>query len=278
MNYVNHKYAFIEKARELDLTVPKTILITSRRQLLDFNFDQEDCLFICKSIRTNHSIKLPRLTSAETIDYIHKLSITEDNPYVLQEWISGEEYSTSGVCIEGELTLFTCSRSSSWQLNYKHIEHPEIFHWCRQYIHALKLTGQLSFDFIINDKDRKPYAIKCHPSINSTITDFYNHPNLADAYFPKQSLSLISPLRNAREIYWFPHEIWRICRNIRSIDISVQSLKRILFGREAIWSVDDPLPFLFHYHIHILYLLIENLFSKPIRFFQKIDCSIGKLI
>jgi hypothetical protein len=278
MTYVDHKYAFIEKARSLDLKVPKTVLITSRDQLLDFDFDNEDCLFICKSILSNHFIKLPRLTHVETIEYINKLSITEDNPYILQEWISGEEYSTCGVCIDGELTLFTCSHSSSCQLNSKHIEHPEILQWCLQYIQALKLTGHISFDFIVNDKDRKAYAIKCHPSINSMITKFYNHPNLVDAYFPQESLSLISPLITAREIYWFPDEIWRICHHIRSIKKSLPSLKRILFGKEAIWFADDPLPFLFHYHIHIFYLLVENLFTKHIRFIQKIDCSIGKLV
>jgi len=89
---------------------------------------------------------------------------------------------------------------------------------------------------------------------------------------------LISPLSTAREIYWFPDELWGIFRNIRSIKKSIQSLKKIIYGKEAIWSLDDPFPFLLHYHIHIFYLLFENLFSKHIRFFNKIDCSIGKLI
>jgi len=223
-------------------------------------------------------IKLPRSTYVETIEYINKLSINEDYPYILQEFISGKEYSTYGICINGELRLFTCNHSSSSQLNYQHIEHSEIFEWCIQYIRAFKLTGHISFDFIINDNDGKPYAIGLNSYKNSTITEFYNHPNMIDVYFPNESLSLISPLITAREIYWLPDELWRIFRNIRSIKKLVQTLKKIFYGKEAIWSYDDPFPFLLHYHIHIFYLLLENLFSKDIRFFNKIDCSIGKLV
>jgi hypothetical protein len=142
----------------------------------------------------------------------------------------------------------------------------------------LKLSGHISFDFIVNDNDGKAYAIGCNSYINSAVTEFYNHPNMVDAFFPNESLSLISPLITAREIYWFPNELWRIIRNIRSIKNLNESLKRIFYGKEAIWSWNDPFPFLLHYHIHLFYLLLENLFSKHIRFFNKIDCSIGKLI
>jgi hypothetical protein len=278
MNLNENKYTFIEKARSFGLKVPKTFLITSQHQLLDFDFDNEHCLFLCKSMISNHFIKLPRSTRVETVEFINKLSINEDYPYILQEFISGPEYSTFGICFNGELTLFTCSPSSAWQLNYKHIEYPEIFDWCIQYIRALKFTGRTSFDFIVNSKDGKPYAIGCHSDRNSAITEFYNHPNVVNAFFPDECSSLTRPLSTAREIYWLPHEIWRIIRNIRSIKKTIQSLKRIYTGKEAIWSWDDPFPFLFHYHIHIFYLLLENLFSKHLRFFHQIDCSIGKLV
>jgi hypothetical protein len=278
---VNNKYTFVDKARSLGLSVPKSFLITSRQQLIDFDFMTERCLYICKSAISNHlhkqpMIQLPQSTVIETIEYINKLSINEDCPYILQELISGKEYSTHGTCIDGELTLFTCTQSSSSQLNYKHIHHPAIFEWCTQYIRSLKLTGHISIDFIVSDNDGKAYAIACHPHVNSAITAFYNHPNLVDAYFPSELSSSIVPLSSARLIYWLPHEVWNIVRNIRSLKKSFQSLKTIFYGKEAIWSRDDPLPFLLHYHIHILYLLLDNLFSKHVRFFNKIDCCIGR--
>ena len=278
MTEMEDEYAFIAQARSFDLPIPKTLLFTSRRQLLDFDFDGNDRSFICKSIRSNQSLKLPRTTPIQTIEDINKLWISEDHPYVLQEWIVGTGYSTYAVSIKGELTLFTCSQSSSNQKNYQHIDHLEIIQWYRQYFQASNFTGHISFDFIVNDQDQKPYPIKCNPSINSAITMFYNHPNLSDAYLCRQPSILIKPLITAREIYWFPDEIWRMIVNIRSMNTCVRSVRRILFGKEAIWSWDDPFPFLFHYHIHFFYLLLENLFSKQCRFFYKIDCSLGELV
>ena len=280
--FVNDKYAFIDKARSLGLAVPKSFLITSRNQLLDFDFNNKNCLYICKSTRHVHlnqrlAIKLPRPARFETVEYINRLSISEDCPYILQEFISGKEYCAHGTCINGELRLYTCSHSSSSQLNYKHIDLPDILEWCTHYIREVKLTGHISFDFIVNDTDEKPYAIGCNPYVNSAITAFYNHPNIVDAYFPPGPSSSIVPLPTARLTYWLPHELWNIFRNIRSIKKSIGSLKIIFSGKEAIWSWDDPLPFLLHYHIHFLYLLFENLFSRRVRFFNKIDCCMGEL-
>ena len=195
INLIENKYSFINQAHSFNLTVPKTILLTSRQELLDYNFDQENCLFICKSLISNYSVRLPQVTRVETIEYINKLIINEDFPYILQEFISGKEYSTYGVCKNGELTLFTCTQSK-----YKHIEHPEILQWCSKYIQALKLTGQFSIDFIVNENDGKPYAIRCNSSGTSALTQFYNHPNLIDAYLSDgifvNSSSVINSSRN----------------------------------------------------------------------------------
>jgi hypothetical protein len=279
---VDNKYTFTDKARSLGLSVPKSFYITSRQQLLDFNFDNESRSYICKSIMYDWLdrgtiIKLPQSTRTETIKYINHLYITEECPYILQEFIQGEEYCTHGTCLNGELTLFTCCHSSAWQLNYKHIEHPAILEWCTTYIRELKLTGHASFDFIVSDDDGKAYGIECNPRVHSAITAFYNHPNAADAYFPPRPSKPIVPLPTARETYWLPHELWRIFKNIRSMKTVSQSLKTIFNGKEAIWSWNDPLPFLLHYHVHIVYLLLDNLHPSRARYFQKIDCCIGEL-
>jgi hypothetical protein len=275
---VDNKYRFTDQARSIGLLVPKSFYITSRQQLLDFNFDAEHRPYICKSIMYDWldraaNIKLPRSTRNETIEYINRLPISEECPYILQEFISGEEYCTHGTCLDGKLTLFNCCHSSSWQLNYKHIDHPEILQWCTKYVQELNLTGHASFDFIVSDDDRKPYGIECNPRVHSAITAFYNQPNVADAYFHPSPSSPILPLSTARETYWITHELWRIIRNQGLF----QSLKRIIFGKEAIWSWNDPLPYLLHYHIHIVYLLLDNLRPSRVRFFHKIDCCLGEL-
>ncbi|UJR13809.1 hypothetical protein I4U23_000820 [Adineta vaga] len=276
---IKNQYTFIEKARSMNLTVPISFLITSRQELLNFDFNNIDHSYICKpaipnnDIHHDKTIKLPRSTLTETIESINKLSISEDCPYLLQKFISGQEYSTHLTCINGEIKLFVCSLKT----HYKHIDRPDILQWCTQYIQTLKLTGHLSLNFIQNDLDGQVYAIECHPYVNSVITSFYNHPFVANAYFESESTSMIVPLSSTRIIYWLPNELWQFCRNIRSMKKLMACLRMIFTGKEAIWSWNDPLPFLLHYHIHFLYLLFDNLFSKQIRFFNKIDCCMGTL-
>lgn len=55
------------------------------------------------------------------------------------------------------------------------------------------------------------------------------------------------------------------------------TLTRIFAGKEAVWAWDDPLPFFLHYHIHFWYLLLDNLFSRHVRFFNTMDCAAGTL-
>ena len=279
---VDNKYTFTDKARSLGLPVPKSYLVTSRRQMLDFDFENESRPFICKSIMYDWLDRgaittLPRATRADTIAYIHGLPVSEECPYILQEYIQGDEYCTHGTCMDGKLTLFTCCHSSAWQLNYKHVDHPAILEWSTRYVQALKLTGHASFDFIVSHDDGKAYGIECNPRVHSAITAFYDQPHVADAYFQPGPSKAIVPLSTARETYWLTHELWRVLRNIRSMEKVCQSVQRIVNGKEAIWSGDDPLPFLLHYHVHIVYLLLDNLRPSRGRYFAKIDCCIGEL-
>lgn len=279
---VDNKYTFTDQARSLGLSVPKSFYITSREQLLNFNFDNERRPYICKSILYDWldravQTKLPLPTRKETMEYVNELPISEECPYILQEYITGKEYCTHGTCLDGQLTLFNCCPSSPWQINYKHVDQPEVLQWCTKLVRELNLTGHASFDFIISDDDGKPYGIECNPRVHSAITAFYNQSNLARAYFQPPLSTPIIPLASARETYWLPHELWRFFRNLRTPKKSLISLKRILSGKEAIWSWDDPLPFLLHYHVHIVYLLLDNLRPSMIRFFNKIDCCIGEL-
>jgi len=76
-------------------------------------------------------------------------------------------------------------------------------------------------------------------------------------------------LSTARETYWLTHELWYRIQNIQSIKRTFQSLQTIFNGKEAIWSWNDPLPFL------LVYPLSLNLRPSRVRFFHKIDCCLG---
>src|SRR6201999_3280469 len=99
--------------------------------------------------------------------------ISPTNPWLLQEVITGEEYCTHSTVRDGQITVYGCSASSAFQVNYQHLDRPEIHFWVKQFVSRLGLTGQVSFDFV-EGPDGHPYAIECNPRAHSAITMFHD--------------------------------------------------------------------------------------------------------
>ncbi len=280
MNMLDNKFTFAEIARSLSLSVPKTFLITDPEQILKFDFSNEKRKYILKSIVYDSVLrldltKLPMESDEEMALYVKSKPISKDNPWILQEFIPGIEYCTHDTVRNGELTVHCCCFSSAFQVNYENLEHRAIKEWVSHFVKELQLTGQLCFDFI-QAEDGTTYAIECNARTHSAITMYYNHPGLADAYLSKEpSAEPLQPSRDSKPIYWFYHELWRL-NEIRSLKQLQKWFKNIWRGKDAIFEVNDPLPFLMVHHWHIPLLLLDSL--RSLQSWVRIDFNIGKLI
>lgn len=278
---LDEKFSFAEKARSLGLSVPKTFLITAPEQVINFDFANEKRQYILKSIAYDsvHRLdmtKYPMESKAAMAAKVQSLPISPENPWILQEFIPGKEYCTHSTVRNGELRVHCCCESSAFQVNYENVDHPKIYQWINHFVKELKLTGQVSFDFI-EAEDGTVYAIECNPRTHSAITMFYNHPKLADAYLndtPEPDYPL-QPLPDSKPTYWLYHEVWRLT-GIRSFAQLQKWINTILKGKEAIFSISDPLPFLAVHHWQIPLLLINNL--RRLKGWIRIDFNIGKLV
>ncbi|KAK9712603.1 hypothetical protein K7432_007046 [Basidiobolus ranarum] len=287
---LDDKMLFNEKARSIGLSVPQSFLITDRQQVLDFNFNSEDSKgrqYILKSIKYDaearlNLTKLPLAKEENLLAFLSKLRISKDNPWILQEYIEGREYCAHATARDGSLRVYVCCESSSWLLNYTAVDKPAIFDWVNKFVKESKLTGQACFDFI-EAENGQIYSIECNPRLHSAITCFYNHSLLADAYLSKQNEGSdgeppkwpIVPLSNARPTYWVYHEMYNLLQTRSLSDLQKWTLQ-LLEGRDAVLSVNDPLPFFALYHIQIPSLLLMNLLKfKP---WIRIDFNIGKLV
>lgn len=279
---LDDKYEFATDAQTLGLRVPKSSKITNPQQVIDFDFTNEPRKYIIKSIaydsiRRLDLTKLPCATPAETAAFVKSLPISERNPWVMQEFIPGQEYCTHSTVRDGHLQLHCCCESSAFQVNYQQIDQPEIEDWIRTFAGSLKLTGQVSLDFMKADDDGEIYAIECNPRTHSAITMFYNHPDVAQAYLQSAALAqTVQPLPTSRPTYWIYHEIWRLVTNLSSLKLTQQRLNTILAGKDAIFDWNDPLPFLMVHHWQISLLLLGNL-RNPKQWIR-IDFNIGKLV
>ncbi len=278
---LDDKFAFSAAAKALGLSVPESYYITDPQQVLDFDFSQSDRQYILKSIpydsvRRLDLTKLPGDTVVEMEVFVKSLPISDRYPWIMQEFISGQEYCTHSTIRDGELRLHCCCESSAFQINYQMVDKPEIAAWVRKFVQGLNLTGQVSFDFI-ETANGQIYAIECNPRTHSAMTMFYNQPDVAKAYLESEPLTeIVQPLDSSRPTYWIYHEIWRLVTNLGSPTKALKRIQIIASGKDAIFEWSDPLPFLMVHHVQIPWLLLNNLYQ--LKGWLRIDFNIGKLV
>jgi carbamoylphosphate synthase large subunit len=272
---LDDKSTFSEYAASVGLRVPDWRRITDARQVEEFEF-APGREYILKRIAYNpvgrmDLTRLTRETPERNAAFAWGLGISEDDPWILQEFVRGREYCTHGTVRDGHLQVYGCCESSAFQVNYAMVDKPAIREWVTTFVGALGVTGQLSFDFIESDRDGEVYAIECNPRTHSAITMFHDHPSVAAAYLD-DGHPVIEPRPGARPTYWTYHEAWRLLtesgRGAR--------LRTIVAGKDAILTGWDPLPYLLVHHLQIPSLLADNLVRR--RGWSRIDFNIGKLV
>jgi hypothetical protein len=279
---LDNKYLFFQAAQRFNLKVPKSFLITDHSQVINFDFSGEKREYILKSIaydpvRRLQLTRLPGNSRDAMIEFVNELPISEDNPWILQEFIVGEEFCTHGMFRDGHLRVHCACPSSAFQVNYEHKNISAIEDWVRQFGFAMKLTGQASYDFIKAEDDAQFYAIECNPRTHSAITLFGNYKRLSSAYLDKNpKLETEVPQSEDKPTYWLFHELWRVLSNLHRPQIALQRLNIIYRGRDAVFDQHDPFPFLMLHHWHIPLLLVRSMVRG--KSWEKIDFNIGKLV
>ncbi|MGQ9866887.1 MAG: ATP-grasp enzyme [Pseudanabaenaceae cyanobacterium] len=267
---LDDKFAFCERAQALGLSAPNVFRITDPQQVLDFDFTTATRPYILKRLRYDAvaRLELRQLPCPDMAAYVNRLGISPENPWVLQEFIAGQEYCTHSTVRNGHIRLHVCCPSSPFQVNYQAVAKPKIREWIAQFVQLLNYTGQISLD-IIETPEGEIYPIECNPRTHSAIATFYNHPDVAKAYFESDESS-IEPLPDSKPVYWLMHELWRGVTGDRA------AWGRILQGKEALWASDDPLPFFTVPYIQIGSLLLRSLLQG--KDWVRIDFNIGKLV
>lgn len=278
---LDNKYTFNQKARAVGLTAPKTFLITNPEQVLNFDFAADGSKYILKSIAYDsiNRLALLKLPCApeKMAEYVRSLPISPENPWIMQEFLKGQEYCTHCVVRNGELVLYGCSKSCDFLVNYEHDYNPAILEWVTRFVKELKLTGQICLDFI-QAEDGTVYPIECNPRTSTCITMFHDQPKaVADAYLsdthPSQPLQ---PLADSKPTYWTFHELWRLLTKVRAWDDLRDRLNIIFNGVDPVFHPHDPLPFLGVNHWQIPLLIWNNM--RQLKGWERIDFNIGKLV
>ena len=273
---LDDKHAFVELATSLGLPVPDSYRVTAPEQVADFDFAQAAPPYILKSIPYDpvHRLDLTTLPGRsrwDTAAYARSKPITPDTPWIMQQFVAGQEYCVHTTVRRGRVQVYACCPSSAFQVNYEMVDDPGIEAWVRGFVEPLELTGQISFD-LIRTADGRVYPIESNPRTHSAITMFYDHPDLAAAYL-EDGTPVVTPTASSRPTYWTYHELWRLIRRPWTARERLRVLTR---GKDAIFDWADPLPFLLVHHLQIPWLLLGNLVRG--KDWIRIDFNIGKLV
>ncbi len=273
---LDDKASFARTAGDLGLAAPETYRLTSPEQLRGCNALRTGTRFVLKSIPYDPVNRLdltllPLGSEAQTLAFARSKPIAADRPWIMQSFIAGQEFCAHATARHGHVQVYCCCSSSAFQLNYASVDHPAIEAWVTAFVGALAITGQVSFDFIQN-ADGEVFAIECNPRAHSAITMFYDQPDMARAYL-EDDVPTLRPSPSSRPTYWTYNELWRVLSHPRT---ALERLRVMWHGKDAIFDLDDPLPFFMVHHLHMPSLLLHNLRRrKP---WIRIDFNIGKLV
>jgi hypothetical protein len=273
---LDDKHEFTALAASLGLSVPDSHRFTTPREVEEFEFAGSAAPYILKSIPYDpvHRLDLtplPRPTRAETAAFARSKPISAATPWIMQQFVSGAEYCVHTTVRDGAVQVYACCASSAFQVNYAMADVPAIEAWVRGFVEPLRLTGQISFDLML-DADGRVYPIECNPRTHSAITMFHDHPDLAAAYLDAD-VPVIVPTATSRPTYWTYHELWRLLSRQRTVR---EGLRVLTEGTDAVFEWSDPLPFLLVHHVQIPWLLLRNLVTG--RDWIRVDFNIGKLV
>ncbi len=135
--------------------------------------------------RANAVTVLPKRTSSQTYSHVARLSISKSTPWVLQQYIKGEEYCTHSVVIDGMVKLFVACPSSDLLMHYQALPQDSglskaMLHFTEELARRAgsNFTGHFSFDFMVEEKvteggvQKNIYPIECNPRAHTAVALF----------------------------------------------------------------------------------------------------------
>ena len=190
---LHEKDTFILETQRLGLPVPETHNVTSRaavHKVLNES-PRTKKRYILKSTgvddesRNNIMTVLPRRTLSETYSHLSTIKIGQDKPWVLQEFVSGKEYCTHALIVDGEVKAFVACPSLELLMHYEALPKDEplskaMLLFTREFVKRSggQWTGHLSFDFLVEEREsekgveRGLVPIECNPRAHTAVVLF----------------------------------------------------------------------------------------------------------
>lgn len=198
---LHEKHSFIAHTASLGLNTPETHQVSTRGAVHKVLHNASIKRYIMKSVGTDDATRgdltlLPRPTVSETYHHLSGIEISSKKPWVLQQFIQGEEYCTHALVADGEVKAFVACPSSELLMHYQALPptsalSESMLQYTKEYVARTSesMTGHLSFDFLVEDRqtdrgvEKILYPIECNPRAHTAVVLFDGCSTaMADAY------------------------------------------------------------------------------------------------
>jgi len=159
LNSLHNKYLFIKMASQY-FNVPKTLWF------IDFKDKENAKSFVFKAIFSRFGSKVIINRSINIVEN----TIKDSNDWIAQEKINGDPLCSYAVFNEGKLKSYVAYKPKYFYkggagMLFEQVKNKEVFESIKTFGKDIHYTGQLSFDFIV--ENNKPYIIECNPRATS---------------------------------------------------------------------------------------------------------------
>ncbi|KAL4814449.1 hypothetical protein BDW67DRAFT_177000 [Aspergillus spinulosporus] len=303
----HEKDTFIDHLKSLELPVPESHRCTSA--------GEKGEKFILKPIGVNDKARgkmmtlLPLDSKEATSSYLAALDISKSTPFLLQEYITGEEYCTHSLIVRGEVKAFVACPSSDMLMHYSatppgSVLSAKMLEFTTQVSQrgGENFTGHLSFDFLVQGRgeETRLSPIECNPRAHTAVVLLQHTPVMAHAYLsvfdhdlgsrPKQDNSpsdIVVPVTPRYNVYWIGHDLVTLLIisivtwlggmvSIGEIEHSLWTFwHHLLHWRDGTWDSWDPVTFFALYHIYWPARFVESIVKN--RKWSRINVSTTKM-
>lgn len=187
---LHNKWLFHETLEKLGLNSPKTYLIQSKKDFKKLPHNKIHVLKTCYCRACQTLIEL-------NPDFeIPKISFSAKNPWIAQEWITGEKFCTYSICQNGSVLAHSCypvthTMYGHTAARFQSLENKSIEKWVKKIVKSLNYTGQIAFD-LIQSEDGTLHPIECNPRATSGL-HLFDDSDRIDRAFLSGTKTMIRP-------------------------------------------------------------------------------------
>ena len=245
LRLLHNKFTFNRYLKKQGYIQPETMEFTSLDSLKSFLTRSTEKKFVLKAVYSRFASGVYFINPHQELPTIH---ISEDNPWILQEYVKGNQYCSYSIAIEGKLVAHTCyptiyTAGLGANVFFKHVNEPKVEQFVERLVRELNFTGQIAFDFI-KDVHEDFYPIECNPRATSGLHLFDGNKTFCSVFSEKESGERLYPTGEQAFKLGLPMLLYGVSEgflfsNPRSF------LNDFIHSKDTIYSSKDRMPYLY---------------------------------